>query len=130
VKVEAHVLLIIGAFFAVVGLVYWFWSLEQGGAAMLAGSAALGLVPGAYYLWWAHRMKPRAEDRKDATLGDGAGVIGAFPSSSIWPFVLGLAALLVAMSLVFGFWTAPVGFVLAVAGAIGYVVESRRGGVV
>lgn len=129
-KVEARVLIVIGVFFAIVGLVYWFWSLEQGGTAMLAGSAALGIVPGGYYLWWSRRMKPRAEDRKDATVAEGAGVIGAFPSSSVWPFVLGLAASLVALSLVFGFWTAAVGFVLAIFAVAGYVVESRRGGLV
>jgi hypothetical protein len=138
-KVEARVLIIIGVFFAIVGLGYWIWSYAfptdtlstgSGGTAMLVGSALLGIFPGCYYLWWSHRMKPRAEDRSDATLSDGAGVIGSFPSTSIWPFVLGVAAFLVAMSLVFGFWTAPVGFVLAIAALIGYIRESRRGGLV
>lgn len=129
-KIEARVLIVIGVFFAVVGAIYWFTSYEQGGTAMLIGSALLGVFPGVYYLWWSVRMKPRAEDRSDATLEDGAGVVGSFPSSSIWPFVFGAAATLVALSLVFGFWTAAIGFVLAIVAVTGYVVESRRGGLV
>jgi hypothetical protein len=138
-RVEGQVLIVIGVFFGVAALVYWFWSYAfptgtlvtgSGGTAMLVGSALLGILPGGYYFWWSRRMKPRAEDRKDAKLDEGAGVVGAFPSSSIWPFVFGLAATLVALALVFGFWTAAVGFVLAIAAVVGYVLESRRGGVV
>lgn len=129
-KTEAHVLLFIGVFFAVVAAIYWVWSYETSGTAMLIGSTLLGLVPGAYYLWWSRRMKPRPEDLPDATMEDGAGVVGTFPSSSIWPFVLGLAASLVGLALVFGFWTAVVGFVLAISAVVGVILESRRGGYV
>jgi uncharacterized membrane protein len=57
-------------------------------------------------------------------------VVGVFPGSSIWPFVLGMSALLVALSLVFGFWTAIFGFTLAISAVIGVTVESRRGGTI
>jgi hypothetical protein len=36
----------------------------------------------------------------------------------------------VALALVFGFWTAPIGFVLAAAAVLGVVRESRRGGTI
>jgi len=75
----------------IVGAIYWFWSYEQGGTVMLAGTTLLGLLPGSYYLWWSTRMKPRPEDRTDATIEEGTGVIGSFPSSSIWPFILAWA---------------------------------------
>jgi hypothetical protein len=75
-------------------------------------------------------MKPRPEDDPNAQRADGAGVVAAFPSSSVWPFVLGLGASCVALALVFGFWTAPIGFVLATAAVLGVIRESRRGGVV
>jgi hypothetical protein len=129
-KTEAHVLLFIATFFGAVAAVYWFWGYETSGTAMLIGSSLLGLVPGTYYLWWSRRMRPRPEDRDDASMEDGAGVIAAFPSSSIWPFVLGLAATLVGLSLVFGFWTAIVGFTLAISAVVGVILESRRGGYV
>jgi hypothetical protein len=51
-----------------------------------------------------------------------------FPGNSIWPFVLGMAALCVALSLVFGFWSAIFGFTLAISAVLGVIAESRRGG--
>ncbi|MGO9584291.1 MAG: cytochrome c oxidase subunit 4 [Acidimicrobiales bacterium] len=129
-KVEAYVLLFVGIFFGLVGLVYWLWSHEDAGSVMLLGSFLLGCVPGLYYLWWSRRMPRRAEDDPDASLEDGAGVVGAFPGSSIWPFVLGLGATFVAAALVFGAWTLGVGLFLAVSALVGVIHESRRGGLV
>ena len=59
VRIEALFLIGIAVFFGIVGAVYWFWSYEQGGTMMLAGTTLLGLLPGSYYLWWSQRMKPR-----------------------------------------------------------------------
>ncbi len=61
-------------------------------------------------------MKPRPEDRTDATMEDGAGVIGSFPASSIWPFVLGMGLFLMVLSIVFGLWLIAPG---AIPGALG-----------
>ena len=129
-RIEALFLIGIAVFFAIVGSVYWFWSYEQGGTMMLAGTTLLGLVPGSYYLWWSHRMKPRPEDRTDATMEEGSGVIGSFPNSSIWPFVLGMGLFLVVLSMVFGLWLLAPGFSLVISALIGVTVESRRGGTV
>jgi multisubunit Na+/H+ antiporter MnhG subunit len=127
-KIEARFLVGVAIFFAIVAVGYWFWSYEQSGTAMLTGSFLLGLVPGSYYLWWSRRMKPRPEDRDDATLADGAGVIGTFPGSTIWPFVMGMGLFFAALSAVFGFWLLAPGFAAVFLAAIGYTVESRRGG--
>ncbi|MGD0082858.1 MAG: cytochrome c oxidase subunit 4 [Acidimicrobiales bacterium] len=129
-KVEAYVLLAIGVFFGIVCALYWFLSYETSGTLMLLGTMLLGLCPGSYYFWWSRRMKPRPEDNPNAERADGAGVVATFPSSSIWPFVLGVGAASIALSLVIGFWTASVGFVLAGAAVLGVVRESRRGGAV
>lgn len=128
-RVEARFLLIIAAFAAVVALIYWFTAYEDGGTAMLVAECFLGLLPGGYYLWWSRRMTPRAEDDADARPEDGAGVVGAFPSASVWPFVLGLGAAMTALAFVFGVWTAIFGITLAISAAVGVIVESRRGGV-
>lgn len=127
-KIEARLLMGVAIFFAIIGIVYWFWSSEQSGTAMLTGTVLLGLVPGSYYLWWAHRMKPRPEDRDDATLKEGAGVIGAFPGSTIWPFVMGMSLFLAALGGVFGFWLLAPAIAGIFLAAVGYTVESRRGG--
>ena len=138
-KHEAKLLIGVGAFFSLTDIVYWFWGYhylagnnsagpEQSGTVMLIGTVLLGLVPGSYYFWWSRHMRPRPEDREDATIEEGSGVIGAFPSSSIWPFVLGMGAFLLALASVFGIWLLVPAFSLVFSAAIGYTAESRRGG--
>lgn len=129
-RIEALLLIGVAIFFGIVGIVYWFTAYEEAGFLMLIGTVLLGFVPGSYYLWWSTRMKPRPEDRSDATMADGAGVIGSFPNSSIWPFVLGMGAFLVALSAVFGLWLLAPGLSLGISAGIGATVESRRGGTV
>ena len=113
---------------AIVGIVYWFTSYEDAGFLMLIGTTGLGLLPGAYYFWWSRHMKVRAEDDPDATVEGSAGTIDSFPDSSIWPFILGMGAFMVALSFVFGIWLAPMAGALIISAGIGATVESRRGG--
>jgi hypothetical protein len=141
-KIESMFLLFLGAFFGVVGIVYWFTAYEDGGTMMLAGTAALGFLPGLYYFFWHRRFHgtrwffwgkvnapgDRPSDREDATMDEGAGVIDSFPSSSIWPFVLGMGAFLTVLALVFGFWLIFVGIPLILTALTGVTAESRRGG--
>lgn len=134
-RIEAIFLLGVAVFFGLVGIIYWFWgsgySIEdQGGTIMLVGTTLLGFLPGAYYLWWSRRMRPRPEDRSDSSIDEGAGVIGSFPNSSVWPFVLGMGLFLVVLSAVFGLWLIAPGFALVISAAVGVTVESRRGGTV
>jgi len=130
VRIEALFLIGVAVFFAIVGIIYWFWGYEQGGTTMLVGTTLLGLLPGGYYLWWSFRMKPRPEDRTDASIEDGSGVIGSFPGSSIWPFVLGMGLFLMVLSIAFGLWLFAPGVTLVLSAMIGVTVESRRGGTV
>jgi hypothetical protein len=127
-KIYAAFLVGIGAFFGIIGTIYWFTSYEDGGFAMLVGSALLGLLPGSYYLWWSYKMKPQADDDERASVEEGAGTIDSFPGSSIWPFVLGMGALFAVLTFVFGLWMAPIAVALILSAAIGGVVESRHGG--
>lgn len=136
-RIEALFLIGVAVFFSVTDAVYWFWGYhylnlgpEQSGTVMLIGTVLLGLLPGGYYYWWSRRMKPRPEDRKEASIPDGAGVIGSFPDSSVWPFVLGMGIFLVVLSVVFGLWLLFPGFALVIGAAVGVTVESRRGGTV
>jgi hypothetical protein len=128
VRVEAIILLFLGLFFGLVGLVYWFWSYEDAGTAMLIGTCTLGFLPGSYYFYWHRRMGQRVEDREDASIAEGAGEINSFPSTSIWPFVLGMGAFLTVISLVFGIWLIFPGISLIITALVGVTAESRRGG--
>ena len=141
-KSESIILLFLGAFFGVVGLVYWFWGYEDGGSVMLLGATLLGFLPGLYYFFWHRRFHghkyffwgkihgagDRPSDREDADLADGAGEVDAFPGSSIWPFVLGMGAFFTVLALVFGVWLMFLGVPLILTALTGVTAESRRGG--
>lgn len=142
-KIESSFLIGVGIFFGCVGLIYWFLSYEDGGAMMLFGTAALGMLPGSYYYFWHRRFRghkyffwgqtervvgTRPEDRNDATIEEGAGIISSFPGSSVWPFTLGTGAFTLLLAFVFGAWLALVGLSLVLAALVGVTAESRRGG--
>ena len=142
-KIEARFLIGIGVFFGIIAISYWFTSYEDGGTLMLVGATALGLVPGAYYFFWHRRFQgskyffwgrtdrvvgTRPEDRDDATIADGAGVVSSFPGSSVWPFVFGVGAFTFLLAFVFGVWLALVGISVILTAVIGFTAESRRGG--
>ena len=58
----------------------------------------------------------------------GEEEIGYFPSSSIWPLVLGLGAVALANSLIFGLGLAALGLGLIVTAAVGYAAEANSKG--
>jgi hypothetical protein len=123
---EVRVYLGVTAFFIVIGLVYWFTSYEDAGSVMLAASALMGLVAGGSIWFLSRHAPPRAEDDSSATIAQGAGEIGIFPTQSIWPFAVGLSAALFASGFAFGVWlvlAGGAGFVLAI---LGYIAEARR----
>jgi hypothetical protein len=127
-KTEARVLIGLGTFFGLMCLVYWLWSKEQGGSVMMFAGMLLCFLPGSYYFWWSRRMKPRAEDDPTATQAQGAGVVGTFPGTSIWPFTLGMGAFFVVLALVFGIWFLVPGLGLVGWALFGGTAEGRRGG--
>ena len=94
---------------------------------MLLGATLLGFLPGSYYYFWHRRMGNRLEDR-DAEIAEGAGEIDSFPSSSIWPFVMGMGAFTTVLGLVFGIWFLFLGIPLILTALAGVTAESRRGG--
>ena len=72
-------------------------------------------------------MGERPEDT-DATVVAGAGLIGSFPGSSIWPFVLGMGCWLMVLALVFGSWLAVIAIPMITFALAGATAEGRRGG--
>jgi hypothetical protein len=127
-KVEAKVLLGLGAFFGAMFVVYWHFSNEDAGGVMMFGGMLLGFLPGGYYYWWSRRMKARPEDNPYATQAQGAGVVGSFPGTSIWPFTLGAGCFLMVLALVFGIWLVIPAIALVFWALVGGTAEGRRGG--
>ena len=72
-------------------------------------------------------MTGRPEDT-DAPVDAGAGFIGSFPGSSIWPFVLGMGCWLMVLALVFGSWLAVIALPTITFALAGATAEGRRGG--
>ncbi len=95
---------------------------------MMFAGMLLCFLPGSYYYFWSRRMAPRPEDDPNATQESGAGVVGSFPGTSIWPFTLGMGAFVTVLALVFGIWLLVPGLALAFWAIIGGTAEGRRGG--
>jgi hypothetical protein len=142
-KIEGLFLLGVGIFFGAIGIAYWLLSYEDGGGMMLLGACLLGLLPGGFYYYWHRRflgyryfywgklertVGVRLEDRPDATIEEGAGVVNSFPGSSIWPFCLGMGAFLLVLTFIFGVWFVAPAVGLILVAAVGVTAESRRGG--
>lgn len=123
-KVEWRLFAGAGGFFALTSTLYWFVSYEQAGTTMLVLSVAAVLMVAGWLFLWSRRIKSRPEDREDADPGDAPEEIGYFPSSSIWPFVIGCGAVVIADSLVFGVWLGLTGGLILLVGVIGYAVEA------
>ena len=127
-KLESRILLLLGLFFGLMCAVYWPWSLENGGGVMMFAAMLLGFLPGSYYWWGSRRIGTRPEDDDNATQADGAGIVDAFPATSIFPFTLGMGAFMTVLALVFGIWLLLPGLGLVTWALIGGTAESRRGG--
>ncbi|MDQ4133308.1 MAG: cytochrome c oxidase subunit 4 [Actinomycetota bacterium] len=126
-KTEGAIFIGIAAFFIVITGLYWFTSYEDAGTVLLFLAAGLGAIPGAWLILESRKMPPRLEDREDAEIEEGAGVVGTFPETSVWPFVFALALALAGVGLVFGVWFALPAVPLAVAALLGAILEGRRG---
>ena len=126
-KTEGTIFVGIAAFFAVITTVYWFMSYEDAGSVLLLTTTGLGIIPGVWLIWISRKHAPRLEDRDDASIEEGAGRVGAFPESSVWPLGFAGGLCLGGLGLVFGWWMALPGLVLIPLSMIGAILEGRRG---
>lgn len=113
-----------GAFLAVTATAYWFVTYEDAGTTMLAMGVAAVLLVAGWLLVQSRRTAPRPEDRPDASPGDGAGDVGYFPASSIWPLVIAAGAVIIGNGLVFGVWLGLTGGLLLLVGLLGFAKEA------
>jgi hypothetical protein len=125
VRVQGLIFIGTGVFVVVSGAIYWFTSYEPAGTVMLLAGLGLGVMPGAFLVWRSMVGSVPAEDRGDAEMGDGAGRVGTFPTSSVWPVVLAGGAALTGVGLVFGLWSALPGLVFVAIAFVGATLQSR-----
>lgn len=117
-KVVGLAYLALGALMALMCALYWFTSYESAGTALLLLAAGLALFIGLYLAQTARRTTGQAVGGSEPYL----------PHASVWPFFVGVAALITLNGVALGLWALVPG-ALALAGAlIGYAGQSRRRG--
>jgi cytochrome c oxidase subunit IV len=125
------------AFLYITAAVYALWttfnsSIEWTGTAALLVAASLVGVCSWYFWIISRRIDPRPEDRAEAQISEGAGVVGSFSPASYWPLGIGLSAALIAIGLALvQIWVAAAGFIAVLFTTAGLLFENyvvkRRG---
>lgn len=122
-KTEAWIFAVLAAFFAIVAPAYWFLTHEIIGLVALALTAMLTLMITVYLFITARHMDPRPEDRADGEIVDGAGPLGFFPPSSIWPFWTALTVSIAVLGPIFGWWLTLLGLGMGIWALTGWVFQ-------
>jgi hypothetical protein len=124
-RLEPRLFLSMAVFYVGIGLLYWFTSYEPAGTVMLA------FAVGAWALVWAYLVRQRRdfglrpEDVSEITSPPAPADVGYFPSSSAWPFGMGVGAVVAFNGLVFGSWLILAGGALFLFSVVGMAVESQ-----
>ena len=89
--------------------------LEWAGATGLVLSAGLTLMLGAYLHITENRSDIGPDDWEEAEIADGAGELGFFSPSSIWPFVMTVSIAVLGYGIVFmAYWMIVMGAVMLI----------------
>jgi hypothetical protein len=123
-RVEARMYLVIAGFLAVAFFIYLLASYEWAGTVLLLVGAVMGVFMGGY-------LERQARLRTDPAAG-GTPVAGEeveggeyLPHASIWPFGLGVGALLMANGLALGLWAVFPGAALMAGSVWGFARQSK-----
>lgn len=126
-KTEAWIFGILAIFLLIVTPIYFLMSGDPTGTAALTLCFFLTLMITGYLGLIARRMDQRPEDKKDGEIAEGAGELGFFPPSSIWPLYVALTLVLIVLGPVFGWWLMILGFGVGIVTCTGLVYEFYRG---
>lgn len=127
-KPEKWTFFYVAIFFGIVAPVYWFMSHEIAGTFALGFSSLLGLLVGVYLTITARTFDPRPEDRLDGEVIEGAGDVGFFAPSSIWPFFVALTAVVIMLGpALHQPWITIVGIGIGIWSVSGWVFQYYRG---
>ena len=126
-KSNGYVFSAIALFLAITAGVYWYLSRDPTGATCIALACGLGVLIGFYLLFTATRMEARPEDRADADISEGAGVMGHYSPYSWWPILIAAAVLFVILGIIFGVWLLLMGVVFLGITTAGLLFEHYAG---
>lgn len=131
-KTEGAIYIPLLVFFAIATVAYAIFG-KVDGKIELAGTTALTLTFFMTLMIWANfvihgrTLDPRPEDDLDGEVADGAGELGFFPPSSIWPFWCALCAGLIFLGLVLGWWILLIGVGVGIWATSGWCYQYYRG---
>jgi hypothetical protein len=106
------------------GVVYVLFADEPVGKVLLLLAGGLGLMIGGYL-----ELSIRPVQSLDTDAGAGAATVqeGMYlPHASVWPFWLGVGALVVANGFALGLWGLIPGAVITAGAIVGFARQSRR----
>jgi hypothetical protein len=128
-KAEFKLFVVIGVFFAVVGVLYGVvtdWNEPVGPFGLLLCMGLSALI--GFYLWETGRkLDPRPEDDPMAPISAAEGEYGFFSPHSWWPLPLGASAAVIFLGLAVGWWLVIIGVFLAALATVGWTYEYFRG---
>jgi len=133
VRVEAWIFGALSIFFALVTPAYALMTMDADGTPEITGTVALimtfflALMVYIFMALVAKRIDPRPEDKRLGEIAEGAGELGFFPPSSIWPLFVALTFGLVILGPVFGWWLTILGFGFGAVTLSGLIFEFYRG---
>lgn len=122
-KATGFMFSVLAGFFAIVSVVYWFWSKDPTGTTALVLTFGLCVLIGYYVLYTIRRVPPQPEDRSDADISDGAGELGFFSPHSWWPIAVAAGFSVFALGLIFGVWLSLIGVAILATAASGFLFE-------
>ncbi|MCU1640169.1 MAG: putative cytochrome c oxidase polypeptide [Nocardia sp.] len=133
-KVEARIFELLAVFFAIVGVIYGYFTsqsrtgVEWAGTTAIVLTAGLAIIVGTYFRFVARRLDLRPEDFEEAEIVDGAGDLGFFSPGSFWPILLAASGSIAALGFAFfQYWLIAVGVVCILFAAGGLVFEYHIG---
>ncbi|MEU9600962.1 cytochrome c oxidase subunit 4 [Streptomyces sp. NPDC048109] len=128
-RTESRLFTGVGIFFGGEAALYGWWSREPAGTAALVIAFLMASLI-AFFLRVQYRKRGlRAQDRGEGEVVDTAGPLDFFPPRSPWPITIALAAVVLALGIVFGLWLVLIGFGLLAMGVCGMVFQYAGRGV-
>lgn len=126
-KIEGLLFALGSAFYLAVAAIYWYLSRDIIGTTALALTGALAFLVAFYVLYTSKRVYPRPEDRPNAEIDEADPEYGFFSPHSWWPLLIGIAAAIIGVGLIFAVWVVVFGAFLLLIALVGWMFEYYRG---
>lgn len=99
-------------YFAVIGVLYMFFSDDPVGVSLLLSATGLGGLVAGWSWDWGRRHGERIEDQGDADASDATGIVGVYPTESLRPVALAVGSTALLLGVPLGSWLSMVGLAI------------------